>query len=242
MQTVFNLKEFKPVNLYKGNSLNREIYNTITEPCYVDINLGNVEYKKSLFLNTQSGYKVLYNKNVADDMSSPSLGYSSAYTFSSFALTNPDDGIEMGLLTGEKLVTKVYKEKIDPDLYKVRVINESDCIKYQFSIPDSSNYTTLFKQQPHPDCCGVNIMNGFTFERNEYSRYRKLAEKLFPLLMVRRAPKLIHLASHQTHAMKLVENAGAVKLSSYINPNSSYTINVYHYDGMNCVKQFERYG
>lgn len=88
----------------------------------------------------------------------------------------------------------------------------------------------LFSSRNHPDCCGAKILYGF----NNKPIYNKLIEKdylnLIDYLNLNKAAKIAHITTLQSEATKFVENLGFTKEYTYINGNSSNTIQVYHFN------------
>ncbi len=93
---------------------------------------------------------------------------------------------------------------------------------------------SLFKQTPHSDCCGCQILFNFENSSGVYCRYKNLIisdyKIIFDHLNVDRAAKIAHITDNQSTAKDFVERLGFQLQYSYVNNNSKNTINVYHFN------------
>lgn len=100
---------------------------------------------------------------------------------------------------------------------------------------DIKNYTPLFNQINHPDCCGSILLYNFCQGSHaEYGRYNGLTEKEYELIEIylnsTKAAKIVHLAEFQIPAKQFVEKLGFKSQFQYKNNNSDKIISVYHFN------------
>lgn len=250
VKKIFDLNEFTPVQLSHRHAGPTIPYLKINKPCYVDIELNGVIRQKALFVHMNDRYDILYNvdedgdDDIRNDVN-PNLGYNARYTLGYSVI---EKNKLNSITTYYELISKVYDEPVDPDFFKIIInIRKDGTLDFKIRNGFYGSPTDMFSQRSHPDCCGVNILFNFqnnndTFMHDENNQ--KLFEKMFPLLLSGRAPKIIHLACYQKKSQAMVKKWGGIPTYSYKNPNSGNTITVYHLNNSNIteVKNLKLYG